>query len=412
MLPTSKIRRRDMMKLAAAGVVGSSMSGWFKSLARAATPFKHKSCILLWMDGGPPEAFTFSPKEALGPHKAIATSVPGIQISELLPQTAKQMHHCALLRSMSSSDGVHASARYLMHTGYRQGSIAYPSLGSIISKEINPPDFVLPKYIGLPTDGPSTRNILGGGHLGARFGPMIVNDPAAGIANLKPTVDQTQLDRRAALVDGLDSDFHRQYQAAAADAHRGGYQQALKLVHSDQAVKAFKVDQETAQTRERYGNSPFGINCLVARRLVEAGVPFIEVPLGGWDFHGGAADKVKARTDVIDQPMATLLADLKERGLLDTTLVIWMGEFGRGPTSNTHYPGAWTTLLAGGGLKTGQIIGKTDAKGANVTEDKISVACYMATILKCLGIDHTKEYDIGRPIGIVDKRGTPIEKLF
>jgi hypothetical protein len=409
-----QLSRREALKLTGAGLLAASVSGWFGHMAARAAEakpqgLKHKSCILLWMSGGPSQGHTFDLKDAI-PYKKIDTAVSGIQISEYLPGVAGQMKNLALLRGMSTGEASHGRARYLMHTGYRQGAggTIYPSLGSVISSELGDPNFELPNFVAVG------GGSFGPGYLGPRFSPLVVNDAGKGVENLKPVGDLAQLDRKAELLDSLNKDLLDAYQANPIEAQQKGYQRAVQLMHSSKA-KAFEIDQEPQSVRDAYGSSGFGKGCLLARRLVEAGVPFVEVVHGGWDTHGKADSKVKELSGQIDKPWATLMTELKERGLLDNTLVIWMGEFGRTANNGSnHFAKAWTTVLGGAGLKTGQVIGRTDKNGATVEERPISVTDFMATVCKALGIDPEKQYTArnGRPFRLVDKGAKLVSELF
>jgi uncharacterized protein (DUF1501 family) len=413
MLDRFEMTRRAMLKLSAAGVVGGSVSGWFGTLASQAAEAekkgaKTKACILLWMNGGPAQSHTFDLKDG-SEYKAIDTAVPGIQISEHLPNVAKQMENLAILRSMSTGEASHPRGRYLMHTGYRagQGGVVYPSIGSLVSSELGVADNELPNFVAI-------GNTLGSGYLGPRHQPVTVLDPARGIENLKPSGELTELDERAKLVDELDANFLKGYQAPQIEAHHKGYQRAVALMHSAKA-KAFDLSAEPSSARSAYGSSKFGEGCLLARRLVEQGVKFVEVSLGGWDTHGGAAQPVKRLSAQLDPAMAALVGDLKERGLLDTTLVIWMGEFGRSPGKGTnHFARAWSSVLAGAGIKAGQVVGRTDKSGGTVEERPIKVTDFFATVLKALDIDATKPLYSrgGRPHKMVDKGAEVVKELF
>ena len=414
------LSRREFFKLSAAGVSALSLSGWMNVLARAAAGIRHKACILLWMDGGPSHKDTFDLKPGTanaGEFKPIPTSVPGVEISEHFPKLAKLMHHGALLRGMSTGEGAHGRAKYYLHTGYKEGvgGLVYPSLGSIASNEIGKPDFPLPNFVSVG------NRSYGAGFLGARHQPLVVNDPARGVENLRPLVGEGQFNDRVGLLEEMESAFHREYKAGTGAAHRTTYQRAVTLMQSKEA-KAFDLSRESAATREAYGATKFGEGCLLARRLVETGVSFVEVGLGGWDTHQDNFDRVKRLSGTVDPAMSALIGDLKERGLLDTTLVIWMGEFGRTPKINSrgakpgrdHYPRAWTSALFGGGVKGGQVVGKTDAEGAAVVERPVSTVDFMATVCKLLNIDYTKKYNtsLGRPIRVVDKGERPVSELF
>lgn len=407
------LSRRDLMRLTAAGVLGTGVSGWFNVLANRAAEasaegVKHKSCILLWMQGGPAQSHTFDVKPNAD-FKAINTSVSGIQISEHLPKVAEQMQHLAILRSMKTGDGNHQTATYLMHTGFRKGTggVIHPSLGSMVAIDLGKTDSELPNFVAVGgTQGP--------GYLGPRYAPLIVNDFERGLPDLKPFTNQDDVDARASLVDELDRAFLEDYQAQSTKAHLTSFQRAVQLMHSNK-TNAFQLGSEPAASREAYGNSRFGQGCLLARRLIESGVAFVEVSLGGWDTHNQTPQRIKQLSGQLDGPMATLISDLKKRGLLDTTLVIWMGEFGRTPMSGqNHFAKAWSTVLAGAGIKAGQVIGSTGTKGDDVENKPITSPDFMATVCKALGIDHTKNYTArgGRPMPKVAKEGKPVQDLF
>lgn len=416
------LSRRDFMKLSAAGVLGSSMSGWLNVLAARAAQegTKHKACILLWMDGGPTHKDTFDLKPGTadaGEFKPISTSVPGMQISEHLPKLAQLMHHGAILRSMSTGEGAHARAKYYLHTGYKEGigGLVYPSMGSIVSKELGNPEFPLPSFVSIG------NRTYGSGFLGARHQPLVVNDPQRGVENLKAQVADSQFGNRVGLLKEMEQGFFREYKATASADHKTTYARAVQLMQSKEA-RAFDLSQESAAVKAAYGESKFGEGCLLARRLVETGVKFVEVTLGGWDTHQDNFDRVKKLSQQVDPAMSALITDLKQRGLLDSTLVIWMGEFGRTPKINSrgakpgrdHYPKAWSSVMIGGGIKGGQVIGKTDKEGATVESRPVSALDFMATVCQTLGIDYTKKFTApgGRPVRIADKGAEPIKELF
>jgi hypothetical protein len=432
--------RRDFLRLSAAGVGAVSMSGWLKVLAGHAAAAqtggsshparKHKSCILLWMDGGPSHKDTFDLKpdsRGAGEFKPIPTSVPGVQISEHLPKVAKLMHHGVLVRGMSTPEGAHPRAKYNLHTGHREGQagLVYPSLGAIVGAELGDPNSPLPNFVSVG------GRSYGSGFLGPKHQPLVVTDPARGVQDLRAAVTDRQFANRMSLLEQMEQAFYHEYRADAAVAHRTTYEQAVRLMQSREA-RAFDVSQEPASSRSRYtggaaaGGRPgagarFGDGVLMARRLVEVGVPFIEVTLGGWDTHQDNFDRVKNLSAQVDAALSALIEDLKDRGLLDTTLVVWMGEFGRTPNINNrgarpgrdHYPRAWTLAMFGGGIQGGRVVGKTDREGAAVVEQKVGTQDFLATVCEVLGIDHTKENDTpaGRPIRIVDKP-TPFTHLI
>jgi hypothetical protein len=416
--------RRDFLRFSAAGAALTSMSGWLDVLAAhaAASGVKHKSCILLWMDGGPSQKDTFDLKPGTrdaGEFRPIKTSVPGIEISEHFPKLAQQMKHAAILRTLCTPEGGHARAKYYMHTGYREGvgGLTYPSLGAISSAELGKPGAALPNFVSV-----GGKGSYGAGFLGARHQPLVVADPARGVANLAPLEGMQQFNKRVGLLEDLEAGFARTRTAPVLGDRQTTYRRAVTLMRSREA-RAFDLWREPAASRAAYGRSKFGDGCLLARRLVEVGVPFVEVFQAGWDTHANNFPRVKELSREVDPAMSTLIGDLKSRGLLDGTLVIWMGEFGRHPritrkNGNTpgrqHYPRAWTTVLFGGGIKGGQVIGKTDREGFDIIDRPISGLDFLASVCKVLGIDYTKQNQtpVGRPIRIVDKGATPIKELF
>ncbi|OAI54947.1 hypothetical protein AYO44_13910 [Planctomycetaceae bacterium SCGC AG-212-F19] len=430
----NQISRRELMRLSAAGVAGASLSGWLGLLAQhaaraAAPPARPKSCILLWMNGGPSHHDTFDPKpdaadDIRGDLKAIATSVPGIQICEKFPRFAQQLKHAALLRGMTSDEGDHGRARYYVHTGYKPGfgGLRYPLLGSMVSAELGRPEFPLPNYV-VTSGAPAGKFsfLTDAGYRGSRHVPLVLNTPNQGLENLNSTVPADDFDDRAGVLDKLEQGFARTTQADAASAHATTFRRALELMRSDKS-KAFDLALEPESSRRPYGESKFGQGCLLARRLVEAGVSFVEVYQSDWDTHNKAAsDAALGLMTQVDEGMSALVTDLKERGLLDTTLIIWMGEFGRTPKiglgknvgGRDHWPKAWSTVMVGGGIRGGQVIGKTDAIGGAVVDRPISIKDFMASVCTVLGIDHRKKAEApgGRPVHIVDAGAQPIREL-
>lgn len=421
------LSRREWMKLAAAGVLGPSFS-WLPALAAHAGAPPRKSCILLWMDGGPSHHETFdlkpdAPAEIRGAFSPIASAVPGIQVSDRLPRVARIMNHGAVLRGMTSIDSNHLTARVHMHTGFRQGGgVDYPTLGSLVASQLGDQQAVMPNFVvtGIPTyDSVKFPLVTNPGYLGPVHAPLVVNDIRRGVENLQSPLPQDDFQDRLTILDEMQRAFAQGNQSSAAAAQRTTVQRALQLMRS-RAVGAFDVEREPLHTRAAYGDNYFGKGCLMARRLVEAGVPFIEVYLPDWDTHFDT--RVQKNWNVIlpqlDMGMSALISDLHARGLLDSTLVIWMGEFGRTPRINNragrdHFSRAWTTVLFGGGIRAGQVIGRTDAQGGTVEDRPISVPDFFATICRILGIDHNKEVTVNaRPLRIVEREGQPVRELF
>jgi uncharacterized protein (DUF1501 family) len=409
------ISRRDLLRCSGVALLGASASGWMRLLADEAARqgAKKKSVILLYMNGGASHVDTFDPKKGNTEFATIPTATPGVHFAEHLPTLAKLTGEMAVIRSMSTSEGSHARARYYIHTGYREGvgGVVHPTLGSIMSATIGAKKPELPNFVSISGGG------LGPGFLGPVHAPLQVNDPNKGIDNLKPVGAFDQFDDKASVLAQMEQSFLERKQTPAAVAHQATYEAAVKLMHSEKA-KAFDLNKETESATKLYGSSKFGRGCLLARRLVEFGVPFVEVDMGGWDTHKDNFARVKTLSTQLDEGMGGLLRDLKQRGMLNDTLVVWMGDFGRTPEVKAggrgHYPKAWTTILAGGRLKTGGVVGKTDERGASIVDRKVGVNDFLATICRAVGVDCTKEFTTrtGRPIRIVDKGEKPITELF
>jgi hypothetical protein len=409
--------RRDFLKLSAAGVFAPALSGWLPVLANSAPTAgktgkaRAKSCILLWMDGGPSHKDTFDLKpesKGAGEFKPIQTSASGVEISEHLPKIASMMHTGVIVRGMTTPEGAHPRAKYYMHTGYRegQGGVIYPSIGSLTAKELGAPDGSMPSYVAI-----NSRS-YGSGFLGPKHQPLLITDPNRGVEDLRAATASSQFNNRVSLLEKMESAFHREYGAEAINDHKTTYERAVKLMQSKEA-KAFDLSAEPSASKSKYGSGRFAEGVVMARRLVEVGVPFIEVSLGGWDTHQDNFRRVKNLSGQIDEPIAALLSDLKDKGLLDSTLVCWMGEFGRTPNINArganpgrdHFPRAWSLAMWGGGIKGGAVIGKTDKEGASVAERPTTAQDFLGTVCELLGIDHTKQNETagGRPIRIVEK---------
>jgi hypothetical protein len=442
-----RISRRDWLRLASAGVVGFSMSGWLDNLAaRAANdPRRKRSCILLWMNGGPSQMDTFDLKPGHangGPFKQIDTNAPGMKISEHLPKIAKFGDRMAIIRSMSTKEGDHSRATFYMRTGFLpQGPIQYPSIGSHIANELGSDESPLPNSVAIAPYTFFAPGAYGPGFLGPKHAPLIVGDPnlqfqaqnnvdygaALKVKDLEAPSEVTSahLDARIDLLRDMEKDFINRHPDVSPHSHLTAYDRAIRLMRTE-AAKAFNLDEEKPPLRDKYGRNLFGQGCLLARRLVERGVPFVEVTLSGvnggafgWDTHVDNFNNVQKLSEVLDPAWSSLMEDLKERGLLDSTLIVWMGEFGRTPkiegsNGRNHFPNAWSTVLAGGGIKGGQVIGKTSADGTTVEERPVSVPDFLATVCGALGIKHdkTNPSNVGRPIRITDVGAKPIEEVI
>jgi uncharacterized protein (DUF1501 family) len=415
------IHRRSFLRRVAAGAAGLGILGWKDTVALHAEELRKQgmACILLFMRGGPSQMETFDPKPDTsngGPTKSIPTAVSGIQVAESWPRVAEAMKDIALIRSMTNREGEHQRATYQLHTGYvPAGSVKYPSLGSIVASEIAPKEFDLPHFVSIG----NRATTIGSGFLGMSFAPFVVANPNQMPANLPLPrgIGNERFSRRLGLLNELEEDFAQAGGGPRVEDHKLLYGSAAQMVLSPR-LKAFQLDQEKDAVRDRYGRSPFGQGCLLARRLIEQGVTFVEAESNGWDTHDDNFKRVKALSDQVDPAFATLVTDLKERGMLERTLVIWMGEFGRTPrinprTGRDHYPRAFNVALAGGGIKGGQVIGATSADGTTVTSRPVSVPELFCTFYKTLKINPRKENQstLGRPIKIMDK-GEAVKELF
>ena len=378
---------------------------------------KAKRCIVLFMNGGPSQLDTFDPKPGTangGPFRAIPTTAPGIQFAEHLPLLAEQAHHLALIRSMVSREGNHQRARYLLHTGYAPtGSVKYPTFGSVASHYLDDEDLDLPNCVNInsPT--------FSGGFLGAEHDPFVVSDPMKPIDDLAypAQMDSRRFHQRLKMLGRLDGGFLKKRTSRSGEAHQAVYRKADKLMNSPQA-KAFDLTEEPIALREAYGMNQFGQGCLMARRLVEVGVKFVEVSLSGWDTHENNFERVENLLAIVDPGFATLISDLADRELLDETIVLWLGEFGRTPKINNndgrdHFPNGWSAVLAGGGVRGGQAIGVTNQDGAGVMDRPVSAPDLFASLCFALGVDYNSENmsRAGRPIRVVDN-GAVVNELF
>ncbi|MDB5309060.1 MAG: hypothetical protein JWO38_3262 [Gemmataceae bacterium] len=439
--------RRDALRAFSAGAAAASVAPWFAPLARAAArdPARKRSCILLWMSGGPStiDLFDLKPRhENGGPFKPIATAAPGVMIGEHLPKVAAHAKHLAVVRSMATREGDHARATFHLRTGnLPQGGIDFPCLGSLLAKELHDPAAALPPFVSIAPQRVQAQGAFGPGFLGPRYAPLLVADgqqvaAVAQLADLDRVLKVQDLtppgpgtpaetDARLALMTDLEAEFLAARPGLAAEGHRSAYAAAVRLMKAD-AGKAFDLSAEPVATRDKYGKTLFGQGCLLARRLVERGVPFVEVTLAsaagapaGWDTHGNNFDQVKALAGVLDRGWAALMDDLTDRGLLDTTTIVWMGEFGRTPKINPqkgrdHFAAAWSTVIGGGGIAGGRVVGKTSPDGTTVEDRPVSVPDLLATVCKALGIDHEKQNlsNVNRPIRIVDKTAKPLTEVL
>jgi len=410
------LSRRGFLHTVPAAAVAAGTLGFRDLISLQAEDLKRRgrSMILLWMAGGPSQLETFDPKPGTansGPTTAIKTAVPGIDIAAGWEQTARQLGDIALVRSMTNREGNHQRATYQMHTGYiPAGSVKHPSLGACIAQELADPELSLPAVVSV---GPS----IGSGFLGVDYEPFTVRDPGRLPQNVAVTVPEHRYRRRLGLLDRLEGDFAARGGEVVVKNHRQLYGKASRMVLSKD-VQAFDIGRESDALRARYGENNFGRGCLLARRLVESGVTFVEIQSRGWDTHQDNFERIGTLAGQVDPGLATLVADLKDRGMLDKTLVVWMGEFGRTPrinprTGRDHYPRAFNIAVAGGGVRGGQVIGATSADGTQITDRRLTVADLFCSVCHSLKVDPRKENlsPLGRPMKIVDG-GETIRELF
>lgn len=426
------VSRRDFLRIGGLAALGITMPGLLEAQSQPAkgssAPKRDTSVILLWMGGGPSHVDTFDPKpeasqDIKGPFGAIGTNVAGIQLSEHLPKLAKQMDKFSIIRSVTSPDGNHETATHYLLTGYPfNPALLYPAYGSVLAKERGFQGS-LPPYVlmgGLPF------NHGGGGYAGPVYNPFLVNgnpnDQNFSVqdVSLPGGVDVLRINRRNMMRTALDK-WQRDKEKSAGNAKTldSFYEKAFSLITSPQAKKAFNLSEEDAKVRDAYGRTQFGQSCLLARRMVEAGVRCVSINYGGWDTHTDNFNALKnGLLPPLDAGYAALLNDLKERGMLDSTLVIWMGEFGRTPRINSatgrdHWSGAFSVCLGGGGVKTGIAVGTSDATAEYPRERSLRVEDVAATIYHALNIDAEKEYMTPqeRPVKI-NYDGTPIRELI
>ncbi|MBI1314848.1 DUF1501 domain-containing protein [bacterium] len=423
------LSRRTALKGLTLGFCGWSTSSWLPALADVAanTGSKPRSVILIWLNGGPAtiDLWDLKPQhDNGGPFREIPTSVPGMRISEYLPSLATMADDFSIIRSMSTREGDHSRARVVSLTGYTpQGAIRFPAIGSLVAHEFNVENDI-PSYVhigGRPT-------VSGGGFLGPQFAPFVVggrsrrgdpdpNNSGLAVADLTPPSEEQQAERLqlqaelralsnitvSPVVDALDSARNR----------------ALRLMNP-KAASAFNLEEEEDRSlREAYGIGAFGQGCLMARRLVERGVSFVEVSLDGWDTHSNNFERVTELSLQLDHGCSSLLKDLGQRGLLQDTLVVCQGEFGRTPRINgqvgrDHWPSSWAVMLAGAGIRGGQVVGRTSDDGTEIESEPTRTADLMATIFRGIGLDPRKQNisNVGRPIRLADPDGNAVEELL
>ena len=410
--------RRDFLKVGALAFAGLDLP---KLLA--ADRRRDRSCIVLFQNGGASQLDTFDPKpdapsDIRGSFKAIPTSVPGTQVSELLPRTARLVHKFSIIRSMHSDEAIHERARQYIFSGTKpRNELLHPSYGAVVSKELGSKNG-LPPFVVIPEKDLSAE----AGFLGSPYDPFVTGNPNTKNFSVKDLtlplgLSLEEAKARAQLLQALDSSFKSVEQSPVIDSMDEFYQKAFELISSPAAKKAFNISEENERLRDNYGRTTVGQGALLARRLIESGVRLVTVFHGGYDTHTNHEKLAQPLLADFDQAFATLLVDLEQRGLLETTLLLVIGDFGRTPKINfsggrDHWPRNFSVALVGAGIQGGRLVGKSDSKAGEPTDRPVSIEDLGATVYKALGIDYTKLYHAnGRPIAI-NKEGQPLQELF
>jgi hypothetical protein len=425
--PEHAVDRRGFLGTVAAGA--AAFAADMTALDVLSTPVlaeqmkrEQKHVILLWLAGGSSQLETWDPKPGAptgGPFRSIPTAIPGIHLSELMPKMAQRMHHTTIIRSLNTKNGDHGGGAKLMMQGRRDDpSVRYPDLGAVLARELGLAHSRVPDYVTFysATEG---RGMAPGtsGFLGERYAPMALTTSMIP-ENLRKLDEITDLDhvQRAELRDLMSKRFARgRASSSALGSHNVAYERVRGLMASD---TLFDISREPQLVRDQYGPTQFGEQALVARRLIEAGVPFVRVARAWWDSHGQNFETHQELVPELDHVMSALLDDLAARGLLENTLVITLAEFGRTPEINPslgrdHFATAWSATLSGAGVRGGSVYGKTDSQGRKVVDGEIGPSELFATIYQALGIDHQKQYMVGaRPIPLTEPGTEPVQEVL
>lgn len=446
--PGGHFKRRDFLRVGSLSFLGIGLSQFLRlqDTLGADAKAKGQACILIWLDGGPSQMDTWDPKP-LSTFKPISTSIAGIQVSELLPNLSQHMDKIAIIRSMRTEENNHLVATHYAATGHSPNpGMKFPSFASIITNELGPRNHI-PAHVIVPgmRQGKAYEDVFRGHFIGAENDPLIVPDPnlhkAEGSTqesdlkeayeipdlSLPKSLSLERIQERRAFLDLVDQSYRRAAERAEFADMDTFLQQALNMILSPNVRAAFDLSEESQATKEAYGLDSIGQSMLLARRLVEAGSRFVTASGyegGQWDTHERNDEQHRDElTPTLDRSLSALLEDLDQRGLLESTVVVVMGEFGRTPDINfdggrDHWPECWSMVLAGGGIRGGQVVGASDERGAYVAERMVTMGDLYATIYKALGIDWHKEYmhPIGRPVKIAnsigDVTGTPLQELI
>lgn len=413
-------RREFLLQAARAtlgvGVLGGSLEQSFAAAEPAPKGVggKAKACIYLYMGGGMSHIDTFDPKtgDTKGAKDPIATNVPGVRFGGYMTKLARQADKMSVIRSTTTNNGVHGPASYLMHTAYAErGTIVHPTLG------VWARHFKGLSHRSLPASVVVGQGTANAGFFPPAYAPVPISNPEEGLQNAQPTVPEERFKRRMDLSSQFDVAFRGKFQSAAVKGYTELYDQTVTLLGSKD-LEAFDLKKESREMRDRYGRGYFGQGCLLARRLVQSGVRFVEVYYGGWDMHAAIDNRMTGLGTALDQGMAALLEDLKSQGLLDSTLVVLGTEFGRSPGINQnagrdHHPRVFSTVFAGGGVKGGYVYGASDERGANVAEKGVTVQDFIATVGAAMGlpVSEVVTSPSGRPFTVGDK-GKVVADIF
>lgn len=414
-----RLARRQFMGALATGTIAGGLGVFTGAKAAEALKSQQKRVVVFNMHGGLSQLETWDPKpgtETGGPFRSIETSVPGIRISELMPETAKVMHHLCLVRGVNTSEDDHGKGTYMMLTGRRQTPAAdYPQIGSVMAKALNDVQNPLPGHILITPGGGGGRGNESA-YLGPKFSSLAVGGgkPPQNTErpqNITESEDQLRQDVRRKAAEK----FLNRRRTAITDAYTFSYEQALRLMSQRDS---FDLTKEPARDQERYGNSDLGRQCLLARRLLEKGATFIQVTHSNYDTHNENFNFHLEQVNEFDRPYATFINDLAERGMLESTLVVVLSEFGRTPNINLyygrdHWSRAWTVAMAGCGVTRGHAYGKTNDKGTEVTDGQVDHANLFHTYLSAVGLDSTESFDIdGRDMPMADPASKPIKPIL
>jgi uncharacterized protein (DUF1501 family) len=419
--------RRDFLYVGLTGGLGLTLPQFFQLQAATQGPAaKAESIINIFLPGGLSAQESFDPKpyapgDYRGPFGSIQTKLPGIHFSEKLPKLAAMADRFTVIRSMTHGEAAHERGTHNMFTGYRPSpALEYPSMGSVVAHELGMRNN-LPPYVCVPN---VPNEFAGSGFLSGAYGPFGLGaDPAQGNFSVRDLalpegVDEARFQRRRDMLAAVDAHFRTLEKSDALDSMDAFYQHAYKLISSRQAREAFDLKAEPDALKDRYGRNQAGMRMLMARRLVEAGVRFVSLTYGSWDHHGNIKSGIESQLGPVDQGVAALLDDLKERGMLERTLVLLTTEFGRTPKINPqsgrdHWPRVFSIMMAGGGIKAGLVHGASDSLGGEPEENPVTVEDFAATVYKLIGIDPERRIMApgDRPVSLV-KDGKILESIL